>query len=109
MAVSVDVRQGTTTGISAGDRARTVRALADPAATPEQFRRPGHIVPLRYHPVRAALCSFALLMQSIVSQSASLTSAIHKRLNHQSPQSESGNTRYWASVRHACICGIRLQ
>ena len=38
---------GTTTGISAGDRARTVRALADPTATPDDFTRPGHMVPLR--------------------------------------------------------------
>ncbi len=58
MAVSVDVREGTTTGISASDRAATVRAMADPAARPEQFRRPGHIVPLRYHPV-SGVCTFA--------------------------------------------------
>ncbi len=45
--VSVDYR-GTTTGISAHDRARTIRALADPAASPEDFTRPGHIFPLRY-------------------------------------------------------------
>jgi 3,4-dihydroxy 2-butanone 4-phosphate synthase/GTP cyclohydrolase II len=46
--VSVDYRQGTTTGISAHDRARTIRALADPAVKPEDFSRPGHIFPLRY-------------------------------------------------------------
>jgi 3,4-dihydroxy 2-butanone 4-phosphate synthase / GTP cyclohydrolase II len=46
--VSVDYRHGTSTGISAGDRAATVRALADPAATGEDFARPGHIFPLRY-------------------------------------------------------------
>ncbi|KAL1762693.1 3,4-dihydroxy-2-butanone 4-phosphate synthase-domain-containing protein [Schizophyllum commune] len=45
--VTVDYKHGTTTGISAGDRARTVRALADPAATPADFTRPGHMVPLR--------------------------------------------------------------
>jgi 3,4-dihydroxy 2-butanone 4-phosphate synthase/GTP cyclohydrolase II len=44
--VSVDARSGTTTGISAADRAITVRLLADPAATPEGLRRPGHIFPL---------------------------------------------------------------
>ncbi len=46
--VSVDYRQGTTTGISAHDRARTIRALADPEARPGDFTRPGHIFPLRY-------------------------------------------------------------
>ena len=46
--VSVDARAGTTTGISAADRATTIRALADPAAKPSDFARPGHIFPLRY-------------------------------------------------------------
>ncbi len=47
--VSVDAhrRFGVTTGISAHDRARTVQVLADPATTPEDLRRPGHIFPLR--------------------------------------------------------------
>lgn len=44
--VSVDLRPGTTTGISATDRSRTVRALIDPASGPQDFRRPGHIFPL---------------------------------------------------------------
>jgi 3,4-dihydroxy 2-butanone 4-phosphate synthase/GTP cyclohydrolase II len=44
--VSVDF-VGTGTGVSAAARARTVRALADPASRPEQLRRPGHIFPLR--------------------------------------------------------------
>ncbi|MBP9698837.1 MAG: bifunctional 3,4-dihydroxy-2-butanone-4-phosphate synthase/GTP cyclohydrolase II [Elusimicrobia bacterium] len=46
--VSVDARKGVTTGISAHDRARTVRALVDPKTKPEDLRRPGHIFPLRY-------------------------------------------------------------
>ncbi len=47
--VSVDAhrRFGVTTGISAHDRARTVQVLADPASTPGDLRRPGHIFPLR--------------------------------------------------------------
>ncbi len=48
--VSVDVREGTTTGISAADRAATIRALADDTAAPEDFARPGHIFPLRAAP-----------------------------------------------------------
>ena len=47
--VSIDYNVGTTTGISAGDRAATILAMLDPAAKPEQFTRPGHIFPLRYH------------------------------------------------------------
>lgn len=46
--VSVDFRHGTTTGISAHDRAATVRALIDPATRPNDLNRPGHIFPLRY-------------------------------------------------------------
>ena len=45
--VSVDYRHDTTTGISAADRAKTLRALADPEAKPVDFARPGHIFPLR--------------------------------------------------------------
>ena len=44
--VSVDHMIGTTTGISAAERAITAKALADPNAKPEDFRRPGHIFPL---------------------------------------------------------------
>jgi len=46
--VSVDARHGTSTGISAPDRARTLRVLADPASRPDDLVRPGHIFPLRY-------------------------------------------------------------
>jgi 3,4-dihydroxy 2-butanone 4-phosphate synthase / GTP cyclohydrolase II len=46
--VSVDVRQGTTTGISAADRAATIRAIIDPGTRPEDLARPGHVFPLRY-------------------------------------------------------------
>jgi 3,4-dihydroxy 2-butanone 4-phosphate synthase/GTP cyclohydrolase II len=46
--VSVDARTGTTTGISAADRAATVQALIDPGTRPDDLARPGHIFPLRY-------------------------------------------------------------
>ncbi len=45
--VSVDYRHGTSTGISAGDRAATTRALADPLLEPTDLARPGHVMPLR--------------------------------------------------------------
>src|SRR5690606_11260329 len=45
--VTVDAAQGVTTGISASDRATTLRALANPEAVPTDVHRPGHILPLR--------------------------------------------------------------
>ena len=45
--VSVDAATGITTGISASDRTRTLRVLADPLSTPTSLIRPGHIVPLK--------------------------------------------------------------
>ncbi|HVS76561.1 MAG TPA: 3,4-dihydroxy-2-butanone-4-phosphate synthase [Steroidobacteraceae bacterium] len=45
--VSVDLRAGTTTGVSSSDRAATIRALADARSKPQDFARPGHIFPLR--------------------------------------------------------------
>jgi len=45
--VSVDYKRGTSTGISAADRAKTIRALADPEASAYDFARPGHVFPLR--------------------------------------------------------------
>ncbi|MDQ6927458.1 MAG: bifunctional 3,4-dihydroxy-2-butanone-4-phosphate synthase/GTP cyclohydrolase II [Actinomycetota bacterium] len=46
--VSVDARHGSTTGISAADRAATIAALVDPATRPHDLARPGHMFPLRY-------------------------------------------------------------
>jgi 3,4-dihydroxy 2-butanone 4-phosphate synthase / GTP cyclohydrolase II len=46
--VSVDARAGVTTGISAADRATTIKRLVDPATTATDLVRPGHIFPLRY-------------------------------------------------------------
>jgi 3,4-dihydroxy 2-butanone 4-phosphate synthase/GTP cyclohydrolase II len=46
--VSVDVIHGTTTGISAADRAATIRAVIDDNTTPTDLVRPGHVFPLRY-------------------------------------------------------------
>ena len=48
--VSVDSRDGVTTGTSAFDRARTIRALVDPATNPADLTRPGHVFPLRAAP-----------------------------------------------------------
>lgn len=48
--VTVDLREGTTTGISAADRTATIRALADDDVAAEAFNRPGHIFPLQARP-----------------------------------------------------------
>ena len=45
--VSVDAREGVTTGISAADRARTIKVLADPRTKPHDLVKPGHIFPLQ--------------------------------------------------------------
>jgi 3,4-dihydroxy 2-butanone 4-phosphate synthase/GTP cyclohydrolase II len=48
--VSIDYGPGTTTGISAADRAATIGAMIDDSSAPEHFTRPGHVFPLRYQP-----------------------------------------------------------
>src|SRR5207247_6114580 len=48
--VSVDAARGITTGISAADRAETIRIMADPTAVPEGLTQPGHVFPLRARP-----------------------------------------------------------
>lgn len=46
--VSIDAAHGTTTGISAADRCRTIKTVLDPDTRPEDLSRPGHMYPLRY-------------------------------------------------------------
>ena len=46
--LSVDARDGVSTGISAADRSHTARVLADSATEPWEITRPGHVFPLRY-------------------------------------------------------------
>jgi len=48
--VSVDAARGITTGISAGDRAKTIQIMASPTALPEELVQPGHVFPLRARP-----------------------------------------------------------
>jgi 3,4-dihydroxy 2-butanone 4-phosphate synthase/GTP cyclohydrolase II len=48
--LTVDARDGTTTGVSAADRAQTIRTLIAPSTEPEDLRRPGHVFPLRSVP-----------------------------------------------------------
>jgi 3,4-dihydroxy 2-butanone 4-phosphate synthase/GTP cyclohydrolase II len=48
--VSIDAREGTTTGISAADRWRTIQAVLDAGTRPQDLARPGHLYPLRYEP-----------------------------------------------------------
>jgi 3,4-dihydroxy 2-butanone 4-phosphate synthase/GTP cyclohydrolase II len=48
--ISVDAKENTTTGISAYDRAETIKVLANPNSGPEDLRKPGHIFPLKAQP-----------------------------------------------------------
>src|ERR1041385_6685850 len=48
--ISVDAARGITTGISAADRAETIRIMADPTALPDNLVQPGHVFPLRARP-----------------------------------------------------------
>src|ERR1700742_2749430 len=48
--ISVDAARNITTGISAGDRAETIRIMADPTAIPDDLVQPGHVFPLRARP-----------------------------------------------------------
>ncbi|NBO63409.1 MAG: bifunctional 3,4-dihydroxy-2-butanone-4-phosphate synthase/GTP cyclohydrolase II, partial [Acidobacteria bacterium] len=48
--VSIEAATGVTTGISASDRSRTIRVAVDPACSPQDLVRPGHIFPLRARP-----------------------------------------------------------
>ncbi len=48
--VSVDAVEGTTTGVSASDRAKTIQVLSDPKSKPDELARPGHIFPIVAHP-----------------------------------------------------------
>ncbi|MDG2113067.1 MAG: bifunctional 3,4-dihydroxy-2-butanone-4-phosphate synthase/GTP cyclohydrolase II [Actinomycetota bacterium] len=48
--ITVDAAENTTTGISAADRATTLKLLASPTSEPHEFVRPGHVLPLRYRP-----------------------------------------------------------
>src|SRR5215831_2403694 len=48
--ISVDAARGITTGISAADRAQTIRIMSDPTAVPEDLAQPGHVFPLRARP-----------------------------------------------------------
>src|SRR5213594_1548929 len=48
--ISVDAARGITTGISAADRAQTIRIMAEPTAVPEELVQPGHVFPLRAKP-----------------------------------------------------------
>ena len=50
MCVSIDAKSGTTTGISAADRAKTIRAAIAPETGPRDLARPGHVFPLRARP-----------------------------------------------------------
>ena len=99
--VSVDARQGTTTGISAADRTRTIQVLIDPETKPDDLARPGHVYPLRYEPggvlKRAGHTEAAVdLVQSGRSLSGRGTGRDHERRRHGRPAARTGALRQGA-------------
>ncbi|RRQ25533.1 3,4-dihydroxy-2-butanone 4-phosphate synthase [Rhodococcus sp. Eu-32] len=77
--VTVDAAESITTGISAADRARTVRVLCDPTTVPTDLTRPGHVVPMRavdaqQHRKTTAVSALVSLTDSIGAAFADLTS-----------------------------------
>lgn len=89
--ITVDAKAGTTTGVSAADRSRTIAALIDPATRPDDLMRPGHMFPLRARPggvlerpghteaavdlARLAGCTPAGVLCEIVSEDGSMARA----------------------------------
>lgn len=89
--ITVDAKAGTTTGVSAADRSRTIAALIDPATRPDDLMRPGHMFPLRARPggvlerpghteaavdlARLAGCAPAGVLCEIVSEDGSMARA----------------------------------
>lgn len=85
-AVAVDATEGVSTGISASDRCRAARLLADPSATPGDLQRPGHTVPVRAWPVGGGLdepgvaeASVALAASTGLSPAAVLCGLVSER------------------------------
>jgi 3,4-dihydroxy 2-butanone 4-phosphate synthase/GTP cyclohydrolase II len=79
MTVTVDAVAGVSTGISAADRSRTVRCLAGMDSHPDDFSRPGHVVPVAIDPTsevgERTLLSHALDLASRVSAAPAVASA----------------------------------
>ena len=65
--ITVDKLEGCTTGVSAHDRAATIKALADPNSTPHTFGRPGHINPHPEYCSRTTCCNSTLPFSTVIS------------------------------------------
>ena len=111
--VTVDAREGISTGISAADRARTLRMLADPATQPADLRKPGHICPLRYAPPTVILpqsgryiCGERMVLgPSVLLKSRERDSLIRQRRRAVGPWTavdESAHCKYWARPELCC-------
>ncbi|HVW40633.1 MAG TPA: 3,4-dihydroxy-2-butanone-4-phosphate synthase [Amycolatopsis sp.] len=72
LGVTVDAAEGISTGISAADRARTARLLADPGTRPDDLCRPGHTVPIRARPGGAGLADAALELAVAAGETAAV-------------------------------------
>lgn len=77
--VAVDAACGISTGISAADRARTVRLLADPDSTPDDFSRPGHVIPLQARDGAWGLTEAAVELTGVAGPPGAVTCAVVSR------------------------------
>ncbi|CAI5944944.1 unnamed protein product [Closterium sp. NIES-64] len=107
--VSVDVAVGTTTGISAADRARTLRALADAHSLPADFCRPGHIFPLRAHPggvLRQAMRVEAAADMAVLAGLPPVT-AVTELLNDDGSLPDAAQTQQFAAQNALTLISIQ--
>ncbi|CAI7883927.1 unnamed protein product [Closterium sp. NIES-53] len=107
--VSVDVAVGTTTGISAADRARTLRALADARSLPADFCRPGHVFPLRAHPggvLRQATRVEAAADMAVLAGLPPVT-AVTELLNDDGSLPDAAQTQHFAAQNALTLISVQ--
>jgi 3,4-dihydroxy 2-butanone 4-phosphate synthase / GTP cyclohydrolase II len=108
--VAVDAAQGVTTGISAADRARTVRLLGSADCSPSDLHRPGHVLPVSVDPARGAEANSAAAaaLQLVYAAGAGLGAAMAAVVSEDEPAALAGpaEARALASVWGLPVVGV---
>jgi len=99
--VTVDAAAGITTGISARDRARTIRLLGDPTTTDTDLNRPGHVVPVRVEDGAAGRATAAVAALSWCRETAGAAAAMY------APIVSLRDPRFMAGVAESCAFAER--
>ena len=104
--VSVDAASGTTTGISAADRSRTIRTLIDPTSRPTDLTRPGHVYPVR-HRVNSGYPADIALELAVIARSypSGVATAL---LNDDGSLASPADTLAFAQAREFCLVDFRV-